>query len=83
MTAGTSVSSLICDQVTDVTAADFRCYDSENLGTAQTISVAAGSQLGFQSNRVISHKGTLPFMLIFNVNSTMLITKYVGNCQVL
>ncbi|KAK7472005.1 hypothetical protein VKT23_000112 [Stygiomarasmius scandens] len=32
--------------VTDVTSAAFRCYTSETQATAQTIQVAAGSQLG-------------------------------------
>lgn len=41
--------------VTDVTSADFRCYDSEEPGTAQTISVAAGSQLGIMSDGTMYH----------------------------
>ncbi|THU86952.1 glycoside hydrolase family 61 protein A [Dendrothele bispora CBS 962.96] len=36
--------------VTDVTSPDFRCYTSETQATAQTINVAAGSQLGIAVN---------------------------------
>ncbi|KAK1231341.1 hypothetical protein PQX77_005541 [Marasmius sp. AFHP31] len=43
--------------VTDVNSADFRCYDSETGATASTIKVAAGSQLGIQSDGTIYHPG--------------------------
>jgi len=45
--------------VTDVTSADFRCYDSQTNPTAQTISVAAGSQLGISSDGTIYHPGVV------------------------
>ncbi|KAF5384058.1 hypothetical protein D9615_003146 [Tricholomella constricta] len=45
--------------VTDVKSADFRCYTSETQATASTINVSAGSQLGIQSNGVISHPGVV------------------------
>lgn len=45
--------------VTDVTSADFRCYDSETQATAQTISVAAGSPLGIMSDGTIYHPGVV------------------------
>lgn len=44
-------------QVTDVKSADFRCYTSATGATATTINVAAGSQLGIQSNDNIYHAG--------------------------
>lgn len=33
--------------MTDVTSTDVRCYDSTESGTASTLSVAAGSTIGF------------------------------------
>ena len=47
--------------VTDVTSADFRCYDSQTdtANTATTISVAAGSQLGIMSDGTIYHPGVV------------------------
>ncbi|KAF8579725.1 lytic polysaccharide monooxygenase [Ramaria rubella] len=45
--------------VTDVTSADFRCYDSATNPTAQTISVAAGAQLGIMSDGTIYHPGVV------------------------
>lgn len=43
--------------VTDVTSADFRCYDSATAGTATTIAAAAGSQIGIMSDGTIYHPG--------------------------
>ena len=43
--------------VTDVTSSDLRCYDSAEAGTATTISVAAGQQLGIMSDGTIYHPG--------------------------
>lgn len=45
--------------VTDVTSADFRCYDSETdpTHTASTIQVPAGSTLGIMSDGTIYHPG--------------------------
>ncbi|KAJ7078083.1 glycoside hydrolase family 61 protein A [Mycena epipterygia] len=45
--------------VTDVTSADFRCYDSATTGTASTISVAAGSTLGIACDQTIYHPGVV------------------------
>lgn len=45
--------------VTDVTSADFRCYDSATNPTAQTITVPAGSTLGIQSDGTIYHPGVV------------------------
>ncbi|KLO06834.1 glycoside hydrolase family 61 protein [Schizopora paradoxa] len=45
--------------VTDVTSADFRCYDSAEPGTATTIAVPAGSQLGIMSDGTIYHPGVV------------------------
>ena len=43
--------------VTNVSSPDLRCYDSAEPGTATTISVAAGSQLGIMSDGTIYHPG--------------------------
>jgi hypothetical protein len=45
--------------VTDVTSADFRCYDSQTdaANTATTVQVAAGSLLGIASDGTIYHPG--------------------------
>lgn len=40
-------------------SADFRCYTSETKATAQTINVAAGSQLGIAANGNIYHAGVV------------------------
>ena len=45
--------------VTDVTSPDFRCYDSQTDPTAETITVAAGSQLGIMSDGTIYHPGVV------------------------
>jgi len=45
--------------VTDVTSADFRCYDSATNPTAQTITVAAGTQMGIMSDGTIYHPGVV------------------------
>ncbi|KAJ7626035.1 glycoside hydrolase [Roridomyces roridus] len=45
--------------VTDVTGADFRCYDSATNATATTISVAAGSTLGIDCPITIYHPGVV------------------------
>jgi hypothetical protein len=51
-------------QVTDVTSADFRCYDTETNPTAQTITIAAGTQLGIVCDQTIYHQG-VSFLGIF------------------
>ncbi|KAK7462931.1 hypothetical protein VKT23_007511 [Stygiomarasmius scandens] len=47
--------------VLDVTSPDFRCYDSETGATAETIQVAAGSELGIVCNSPegIYHQGVV------------------------
>ncbi|THH12764.1 hypothetical protein EW146_g7384 [Bondarzewia mesenterica] len=45
--------------VTNVTSPDFRCYDTETNPTAQTITIAAGSQLGIMSDGTIYHPGVV------------------------
>ncbi|KAF9463465.1 glycoside hydrolase family 61 protein A [Collybia nuda] len=45
--------------VTDVKSADFRCYTSETRATASTVTVAAGSTLGINSDGTIYHPGSL------------------------
>jgi len=45
--------------VTDVTSADFRCYDSQTNPTAQTITVTAGTQLGISCDITIYHPGVV------------------------
>ncbi|KAF5371773.1 hypothetical protein D9758_003360 [Tetrapyrgos nigripes] len=46
--------------VTDVTSADFRCYDSQTgPATASTITVAAGSTLGIACDQTIYHPGVI------------------------
>ncbi|KAH8099605.1 glycoside hydrolase family 61 protein [Cristinia sonorae] len=45
--------------VTDVTSADFRCFDTETGATAQTATVAAGSPLGIMSDGTIYHPGVV------------------------
>ena len=45
--------------VTDVTSADFRCYDSQTNPTAQTVTVPAGGQLGIMSDGTIYHPGVV------------------------
>ncbi|KAH8829414.1 glycoside hydrolase [Flagelloscypha sp. PMI_526] len=43
------------DPVTDVTSANFRCYDGQNLQNATTVSIAAGSSIGIYAEPYISH----------------------------
>ena len=38
---------------------DFRCYTSETGATAETINVAAGSQLGVWANQQVYHPGVV------------------------
>jgi len=45
--------------VTDVTSADFRCYDSTQTGVATTATIAAGSTLGIMSDGTIYHPGVV------------------------
>lgn len=45
--------------VTDVTSPDLRCYDSQEPGTATTIDVSAGQQLGIMSDGTIYHPGVV------------------------
>ncbi|KAG7095420.1 hypothetical protein E1B28_006169 [Marasmius oreades] len=45
--------------VIDVMSADFRCYNSETNAGASTIQVAAGAQLGIQSDGTIYHPGVV------------------------
>ena len=45
--------------MTDVTSADFRCYDTQINATATTINVAAGSTLGIMSDGTIYHPGVV------------------------
>ncbi|THG93989.1 hypothetical protein EW145_g8237, partial [Phellinidium pouzarii] len=45
--------------VTDVTSPDLRCYDSAEPGTATTIDVAAGQQMGIMSDGTIYHPGVV------------------------
>lgn len=44
-------------QVTDVTSADFRCYNTAVNASALTATVAAGSSIGFQANGAVYHPG--------------------------
>lgn len=44
--------------VTDVKSINIRCYDTQSLGTAQTVTVSAGSKIGFSSNQPVSHLST-------------------------
>ncbi len=46
-------------QVTDVTSPDLRCYTSATNATASTISVAAGSPLGFACDETLYHHGVV------------------------
>ncbi|TFY62640.1 hypothetical protein EVG20_g6629 [Dentipellis fragilis] len=45
--------------VTDVTSPDFTCYDTQTDPTAETITVAAGQQLGIMSDGTIYHPGVV------------------------
>ena len=45
--------------VTDVTSPDLRCYDSQEPGTATTIDVGAGQQMGIMSDGTIYHPGVV------------------------
>ncbi|KAF5384059.1 hypothetical protein D9615_003147 [Tricholomella constricta] len=47
------------EPVTNVQSPDFRCYTSQTQATASTVSVAAGSQLGIQSNSLLYHLGVV------------------------
>jgi len=47
------------DPVTDVTSADFRCYNSATNATATTIGVTAGSTLGIDCPITIYHPGVV------------------------
>ncbi|KAL5519294.1 hypothetical protein ACEPAH_977 [Sanghuangporus vaninii] len=42
--------------VTDVTSSDIRCYTSKQSGTAETITVSAGSTIGFSSDEAVYHQ---------------------------
>ncbi|KJA15577.1 lytic polysaccharide monooxygenase [Hypholoma sublateritium FD-334 SS-4] len=45
--------------VTDVTSADFRCYNTALNLPAQTATVAAGSSIGFMANGPVYHPGVV------------------------
>ncbi|KAF8155733.1 glycosyl hydrolase family 61-domain-containing protein [Crassisporium funariophilum] len=45
--------------VVDVASSDFRCYNSQTGATAQTATVAAGSQIGFRANQNVYHPGVV------------------------
>ena len=45
--------------VTDVNSIDLRCYDSQEPGTATTIDVSAGQQMGIMSDGTIYHPGVV------------------------
>jgi len=45
--------------VTDVTSIDFRCYTSQTNALASTVNVAAGSQIGIESDGTIYHPGVV------------------------
>jgi len=45
--------------VTDMTDPNLRCYNSQNLNVASTMTVAAGSAVGFQADGTIIHPGVL------------------------
>ena len=45
--------------VTDVTSLDLRCYDTQTQATAETITVAAGTQMGIMSDGTIYHPGVV------------------------
>ncbi|KJA15578.1 lytic polysaccharide monooxygenase [Hypholoma sublateritium FD-334 SS-4] len=45
--------------VTDVTSADFRCYNTAINAPALTATVAAGSSIGFQANGAVYHPGVV------------------------
>lgn len=49
--------------VTDVTSADIRCYEDSSNPTTETLSVKAGSTLGFTTDPSITHPGTLQFYM--------------------
>ncbi|KAL5535826.1 hypothetical protein ACEPAF_3920 [Sanghuangporus sanghuang] len=44
--------------VTDVNSLDIRCYDTQESGTAQTVTVSAGSTIGFSADQVVYHQST-------------------------
>ena len=45
--------------VTDVTSPDMTCYDTQEPGTATTIDVTAGQQMGIMSDGTIYHPGVV------------------------
>ncbi|KAL5533913.1 hypothetical protein ACEPAG_373 [Sanghuangporus baumii] len=44
--------------VTDVNSLDIRCYDTQEPGTAQTVTVSAGSTIGFSADQAVYHQST-------------------------
>ena len=44
--------------VTDVTSMDLRCYDSQESGTAQTVTVSAGQEIGIVADQAVYHQST-------------------------
>ncbi|KAK7472012.1 hypothetical protein VKT23_000119 [Stygiomarasmius scandens] len=67
--------------VTDVTSEAFRCYTAETHATAQTIQVAAGSQLGFVTDTAdgIGHPGSVN---IYMAKAPGNVTTWDGSGQV-
>ena len=57
-------------QVTDVTSADFRCYNTALNLPAQTATVAAGSSIGFMANGPVYHPGVRVQLLMSNTKFT-------------
>lgn len=49
--------------VTDVTSIDIRCYLDPSMPATQTMTVAAGSQVGFTAVPAIYHPGPLQFYM--------------------
>lgn len=60
----------LVQQVTDVTSEAFRCYTAETHATAQTINVAAGSEISIAANGNISHPGVANIYLAKAPTST-------------
>ncbi|KAF8155734.1 glycoside hydrolase family 61 protein [Crassisporium funariophilum] len=65
--------------VTDVTSADFRCYTSATGASATTVNVAAGSQIGMQSNGAVYHPGVIN---VYMAKAPSDVTKWDGSGNV-
>jgi hypothetical protein len=70
------LKELIPGQVTDVTSIDLRCYTSETDATASTLTVNAGSTVGFQADMAMYHPG---FINVYMAKAPGNVTEWDGS----